>query len=424
MKKLKYKIYSLGCKVNQYDAGKLASGLSSAGFISSDSGADLAVIHSCAVTASAIAKSRQALRRARKENPGAKIILAGCWPRAYRQEAESFNGVDLVLAKAGIKEVLLAIEGLYAFYPAHRQEPLLGANSERGGRYFLKVQDGCQQFCSYCVIPYARGPLTSRPSLEVISEAKAAVLAGFSEIVLSGIHLGLYGVENVRPEGAEKGMSLCKLIEQLSRIEGLRRIRLSSIEVTEVSDALIGLMCKEGKLCRHLHIPLQSGCDKTLKAMKRPYTTSFFKKKLAKIRRLVADVAITTDVIVAFPGENDSDFNKTMSFISELGFCRLHVFPFSAHSLTPAASMSNQVNDQVKRLRALKMRALGDKLSKQYRQAFIGRDLEVVVESFNKGCFKGRTDNYLEIDFGRRDILSANKNKKNLIGETVGVIMK
>ena len=421
---MKYKVYPLGCKVNQYDAGKLSAGLSSAGLLAVDSGADLAVIHSCAVTASAISKSRQTVRKAKRDNPGAKIILAGCWPRVYRQEAESVGGVDLVLAKAESKEILLAVGELYGFNSGHHQEVSIGGNLERGGRYFLKVQDGCEQFCSYCVIPHARGPLTSRPSKEVVAEAKVAIAAGFSEIVLSGIHLGLYGVENMRPEGAEKDMDLCKLIVRLLSLKGLKGLRLSSIEATEVSDELIALMKENEKFCHHLHIPLQSGCDKTLKAMKRPYNTSFFQRKLDKIRRAVGDVAITTDVIVGFPGESDSDFKKTMDFISGAGLCRLHVFPFSAHPLTPAASMSDQVKEDVKKSRAGKLRALGDSLAKEYRQRFVGKIENVIVESVKAGVFTGRTGNYLDMEFRRSEILSSNKTKRDLVGEAVRVRME
>jgi len=422
--KMKYKVYPLGCKVNQYDAGKLSAGLSSAGLLAVDSGADLAVIYSCAVTASAISKSRQTVRKAKRDNPGAKIILAGCWPRVYRQEAESVGGVDLVLAKAESKEILLAVGELYGFNSGHHQEVSIGGNLERGGRYFLKVQDGCEQFCSYCVIPHARGPLTSRPSKEVVAEAKVAIAAGFSEIVLSGIHLGLYGVENMRPEGAEKDMDLCKLIVRLLSLKGLKGLRLSSIEATEVSDELIALMKENEKFCHHLHIPLQSGCDKTLKAMKRPYNTSFFQRKLDKIRRAVGDVAITTDVIVGFPGESDSDFKKTMDFISGAGLCRLHVFPFSAHPLTPAASMSDQVKEDVKKSRAGKLRALGDSLAKEYRQRFVGKIENVIVESVKAGVFTGRTGNYLDMEFRRSEILSSNKTKRDLVGEAVRVRME
>ncbi len=424
MKKAKFKVYALGCKVNQYDAGKLSSGLSSAGFQYVESDADFAIIYSCAVTGSAITKSRQAVRKAQKENPKAKIILSGCWPRTYRDEAESLEGVDLVLAKAGPKEVLMAARELYGFDFKDSRESCISQNSNRGGRYFIKVQDGCEQFCSYCVIPYARGPLTSRRSDEIMEEAKTAVAVGFPELVLSGIHLGLYGVEHVKKDDAESGMELYKLIEQLSSIDGLKRIRLSSIEITEVSDKLISLFKKNEKLCHHLHIPLQSGCDKVLKNMKRPYNTSFFEKRLKKIFKAVPDIAITTDVIVGFPGETDVDFSVTESFCSRVGFSRLHVFPFSAHPLTPAFSMSGAVKEEKKKERASKLRKLSSKLENQYRRKFVGREMEVLVESFSNKEFKGITSNYLEVSFPASSIISANKNKKNLIGQMVSIVIK
>jgi threonylcarbamoyladenosine tRNA methylthiotransferase MtaB len=421
MNKVKYKIYSLGCKVNQYDAGKIGGDLALLGFKEVDGAADLALVFSCAVTASAITKSRQMINKAKKENPKARIILSGCWPRTAKIDNGQVKNVDFVLPKAGLKEILLACS-----YSGDESACGLSIsqNQGRGGRYFLKIQDGCQQFCAYCVIPYARGPLQSRISDEVISEAKMVIASGFKEIVLSGIHLGLYGINNVEKAKEEKGMALYKIIEQLSRIDGLERIRLSSIEVTEINDKIIGLLKKNKKLCSHLHIPLQSGCDKILKLMRRPYTTKFFLDKIKKIRQAVPDIAITTDVIVGFPGETTTDFKKAVAFIKKVGFSRLHVFPFSAHDLAPASKMPNQVSDSVKKERVLLLRELSDELYKNFSAKFSGHRLSVVVEGTRNGLMLGKTEHFLEAAIKRGDIVSDNKNKKDLIGETVDIVWK
>jgi threonylcarbamoyladenosine tRNA methylthiotransferase MtaB len=410
--------------VNQYDSGSLGAGLSSSGFKQVKEDADLAVVHSCAVTSAAIAKSRQTINLARRENPRAKIVLAGCWPKVYRQGADRAKGVDLVLAKAGLPEILRVAQDLYGFKWQATDKGGLSHNQERGGRYFLKVQDGCEQFCSYCVIPYARGPLSSRPSGDVLAEAKAAVEMGFKEIVLSGIHLGLYGINNLDKEAEEKDMKLYKLIEQLENVDGLKKIRLSSIEVVDVSKEIVRLLAAGGKLCPHLHIPLQSGCDRTLKAMRRPYSTKTFAEKIKEIRRLVPNVCITTDVIVGFPGESDADFNRTFSFIEKMSFSRLHVFPFSSHPQTLAAKLPGHVDEGVKKARAAKLRALSDAAASSYRRRFFGQRLELVVEAVVDGRIKGKSGYYFDVWFSRDDILSANKDKRDLVGEIVEIEMK
>ncbi len=421
MKKVGYKIYSLGCKVNQYDAGKLGGDLSLSGFKEVKENAELVLVFSCAVTASAITKSRQMINKAKKENPCARIILSGCWPRTAKIKDGQVKNVDFVFPKASVKEILSAC----AFSGDDSScGSTISRNQGRGGRYFLKIQDGCQQFCSYCIIPYARGPLQSRVSVEVVDEAKLAVASGFKEIVLSGIHLGLYGVNNVDKDREEKGMSLYKIIEQLAEIDGLERIRLSSIEITEINDKIIKLLKTDKKLCAHLHIPLQAGCDKVLKAMKRPYTTKFFLDRTKKIRQAVPNISITTDVIVGFPGETDADFKKAVSFMKKVGFSKLHVFPFSAHDLAPASKMPSQVSDSVKKERVSVLRELSDELYKNFSAKFVGSRLSIVIEGVRNGLMLGKTEHFLEAAIKRNDIVSDNKEKKDLIGESVDIVWK
>ncbi|MDO8592767.1 MAG: MiaB/RimO family radical SAM methylthiotransferase [bacterium] len=457
MKNLKVKIYTLGCKVNQYDSGRLAAELESAGFVIAKKAADLAIINSCAVTKAAMTKSGRMIKLARKENPEAKVVLVGCWTRAGKDLGE-LAGVDLVLKTADVKKIVREI----ASSPDYRLLAMTENESKRlnlqfGGstsraRYFIKIQDGCEQFCAYCIVPYTRGKLKSRAEREVIDEIRQAA-AGYEEIVLSGIHLGMYGKDSttnnaqrvtlknldsrLRPprlrsgpprlgEAGETGGndknkmaarndSLASLIKKILKIPGLGRIRLSSIEITEVSDQLIKLMARSGKICRHLHLPLQSGCDKILKSMNRPYDTKYFKNKIARLKRAMPDMAITTDVIAGFPGETEKDFRETEKFIKQIKFSRLHVFPFSAHAQTPAAKMTGQVDKKTKIRRAEILRQLGVKLADEYRKKFRGRELDAVVERINGRKLIGKTEYYFDVE------AEIKQNKNNLIGKIVKV---
>ncbi|MDD4271408.1 MAG: MiaB/RimO family radical SAM methylthiotransferase [Patescibacteria group bacterium] len=420
-----YKIYTLGCKVNQYDSGKLAAELERGGFVAAKRNVNLAIVNSCAVTKTAIIKSGRMVARAKKENPKAKIALAGCWPKI---EKVNIKGVEVG------KKIL-------SFRPPSRNPDFEAANKTSGlswlrqisrsddevkpamtsgrSRYFIKIQDGCEQFCSYCIIPYTRGKLKSRGEKEIIAEIKQAVKNGYQEVVLSGIHLGLWGKDRLSLRGAlatkqspvnirvreiasllsvARNDSLAGLIKKIIKINGLGRVRLSSIEITEVTDELISLMAESNKICKHLHIPLQSGCDSVLKRMNRPYDTKYFKNKIEKIRRAMPDVAITTDVIVGFPGETEKDFRDTEKFIKQIKFSRLHVFPFSAHEKTPAAKMPNQIEEKTKKRRAKILRELGIKLEEDYKKKFKGRELEIVIEQIKQNKIIGKTEYYFDVE--------------------------
>ncbi len=407
---VKIKIYTLGCKVNQYDSGKLASSLAKAGFILAAKNADLAIINSCAVTKTAMIKSGRMIRLAKKENPKAKIVLAGCWPKAEKIK-NKIAGVDLImagtdvikfLAKFKIKKAVNLNNGL--------------ADQAEHSRYFIKIQDGCEQYCTYCIIPYARGKLKSRAESEVIAEIKQAVKAGYGEIVLSGIHLGLYGKDGKSQKSKVKS-NLVSILKKIIKIKKLGRVRLSSIEITEVTNELIELMAKSNKICPHLHIPLQSGSDKILKLMNRPYDIKYFKNNVKQIRRALPDMAITTDVIVGFPGETEKEFRDTEKFIKLIKFSRLHVFPFSAHAKTPAAKFTGQIKEKIKARRAEVLRQLGVKLAEDYRKKFKGRELELAIEQIKKDEFIGKSEYYFDVEISRKKI-----NNKNLkIGEIITV---
>ncbi len=392
-----YKIYSLGCKVNQYDSAKLAASFNKQGLKKMEDKADFAIIYTCSVTESAIKKNKRMIAKARKENPQAKIILAGCWPRAKEIKKEEF-GVDFVLSDNNSQLWNYIFSKDDGPIDINGQASLIAEQSR--ARYFIKVQDGCEQFCSYCIIPYTRGPLKSRPKEEIIREIKGAVQKGFREIVLSGIHLGLYGYNT--------DYKLVNLVADILKIKNLGRVRLSSIELNEVTDDLIDLMAGN-KLCQHLHIPLQSGCDKILHSMNRPYNTEQFRKKINQIRKIVPQIAITTDIIVGFPRETDEDFLITKKFIKKINFSRLHIFSFSAHKKTPAYSMPNQIEKKEIAKRAKILRKLSKKLEHGYQKKFKGKELEAVLENFNEKQAKLKTEYYFDViqtkyNFCKQDI--------------------
>lgn len=293
----KFYIKTLGCKVNQYDSNKLRMLLRRAGFIESQAGADLLILNTCAVTLSAISKDRQALKVLRAGSPRAKLVVMGCWPQTYKPALP----VDLVWGTGNLEQLAVTIKEKFNFSLVPNLES--GFASSDRSRYFLKVGDGCNQFCSYCIIPFARGRIKSRPIKELLAEITEAVSHGFKEIILSGIHLGRYG-EDFKGQG----VNLVALLESIIKIPGLGRVRLSSIEINELSDELINFIKNNNKICRHLHISLQSGSDKILGLMKRPYTADYFRKKVEAIKKLIPEMALSTDIIVGFPSETKKDF--------------------------------------------------------------------------------------------------------------------
>ncbi len=398
-----YKIYSLGCKVNQYDATKLEASFKKQGLKKTSDKADIAIVYSCSVTGKAVKKNKQMISKARKENRNAKIILAGCWPRVSDIKKKNF-GVDFIADSDDFSFLWNFI-----FNKNDNLIDITGQASlvteQARARYFIKVQDGCEQFCSYCIIPYARGPLQSRNKKEIITEIEGAIKKGFREIVLSGIHLGLYGYDS--------DYKLINLVSDILKIKDIGRVRLSSIELNEIGDDLIDLMINN-KLCKHLHIPLQSGCDKILNKMKRPYNTGHFKNRIKEIREKVLEIAITTDVIVGFPGENDEDFEITKKFVEKINFSRLHVFSFSAHKKTPAYSMPDQVEQGTIARRAKNLRLLNEKLESDYKNNFKGQKLEVVIEHPYKGKTRMKSEYYFDIisdkyGFGKDDVAKIKK---------------
>lgn len=403
----KVAITTLGCKVNQYESSSIAEIFRVRGYqvVDFKDRADVYVINTCTVTHMGDRKSRQLIRRAVKSNPGGLVVVAGCYSQVSPGEVLEIPGVDMVVGtaeKSGIVdrvEELRKGQKLNAVLERSRMrefEELPAVASTDRVRAFLKIQEGCDNFCSYCIVPYARGPLRSRDPEKVLEEAASMVRAGYREIVLTGIHTGAYGKDK------SAGINLAGLMRRMSGIKGLARIRLSSVEPMDITEELISLVALGPPFCPHLHIPLQSGDDKILAAMRRSYSTDHFRSLVVGIRNSVADVSVTTDVIVGFPGEDDESFLNTCKFIEELKFSGLHIFKYSPRKGTPAADFPGQVPPGVKEDRSNKLIALGKEMAGQFSSRYLGRDVEVLVEGDAEGMplmMQGHTANYLRVVF-------------------------
>lgn len=402
----KIAFYTLGCKVNQADTASMENLFLRSGhqLVSFDGEADVYIINTCVVTNTGQRKSRQTIHRAIRKNPNALIVVTGCYPQTAAEEVKAIAGVDMIIGNQDRAQIVQLVEERLA----HRQTDTLDAVHKLTAstafeemaagditdktRAFLKIQEGCNQFCTYCIIPYARGPLRSRSLESIRTETQRLISAGFKEIVLIGIHLGCYGKEN--PDGP----TLYDAVKTVLDVPGVQRLRLGSLESVEVEPRLLTLMQEDARFCRHLHLPLQSGCDKTLQAMHRPYTTAKFKTLLADIKTKVPDIAITTDVIVGFPGETEADFETTCKFAESCGFSKMHIFPFSARKGTPAEKFAGAVTEAVKKERADILGRIDETMHKAFLQAMVGQTAEVLFEQpAGEDYFEGLTGNYQRV---------------------------
>lgn len=381
---------SLGCKVSQYDGERIAGNLRQLGLIQVEDCPDIFILNGCSVTGRASQKVRQTLRAARRNWPGVKLVLAGCEARLIKQRHEEIPDVDWLLQDgelSSIKQMLAALGlDVFAELPSMARVPVTSRT-----RAFLKIQDGCNQFCAYCIVAHLRGEEWSRPVAEAVVEAQQLVAEGHRELVLTGIHLGHF-----RP-------SLLTLLSELDKIDGLERIRLSSIESVEVTDALIDWVASSPKACRHFHLPLQSGCDKILKAMRRPYNTDAFRNVVRKIRDRMPMAAVTTDLIVGFPGETENDFAETISFLEEIAFSRLHIFRFSPRDGTPAAIMADQIDNSTKAARSDRVEKVWKAGAATFHAGFIGREVEILWETLEDGYLCGFSREYIPCRIGLQD---------------------
>ena len=412
---MKVAIATLGCKVNQYESAGILEALEGRGFdiVTFDQPADYYVINTCTVTGRSDVQSRQLIRRAARTNPRAQIIVTGCYAKLAADDLRKMPGVALVTdQKAMIPEAIAAakqLEGIVLPDATHSSPDLSSLKPVRFDghiRAFLKIQDGCNSRCRYCIVPFARGPSRSIPEREVLNRIDELSRAGFREIVLTGIHLGAYGADLTPPT------DLLTIVKAVSDHRAVERLRLSSIEPMEITDSLIALFEHSKILCRHLHIPLQSGDDGILNRMGRPYDSAFFTHLLKKIRRAVPDLAVGLDVMVGFPGEDEQAFNRTIQFIMDSPVAYLHVFPYSERPGTEAAAMSGKISDADKKDRAERMRNIGKRKRTAFAQRFIGEKMAVLVEGKSDrgtGLWKGFSGNYIPVILEDGDVTLVNQ---------------
>lgn len=411
--------HTLGCKVNSYDTEAIWHLFREKGYaqVDFDDQADVYIINTCTVTNTGDKKSRQMIRRAIRKNQDATIVVTGCYAQVAPDEILEIPGVDLVIGTQGREQIIEYVERAQ-----QEKSPFKIVSSVRKQREFeeldvfdftdrtrasLKIQEGCNNFCTFCIIPYSRGFIRSRQPENVIRQARKLVEAGYYEIVLTGIHTGGYGDDL-------NDYTLADLLVELeAKVPELRRIRISSIEASELDAKMIKVLTESKKVVRHLHIPLQSGSNRVLQRMNRKYTTEEFAASLADVRKALPDLAITSDVIVGFPGETEEEFVETYEFIRDQNFADLHVFPYSPRNFTPAAKYKDQVPEREKEARVNRLIQLANSLQVKYSAKFIGQVLEVIPEERNEqGLLIGFTDNYIKVEFDGGD---------ELLGEVVAV---
>ena len=412
-----YTTISLGCKVNAYEISALTSRLIELGYHEDNVAPDVAIINTCSVTSTADQKSRQHIRKLINNYPNAIIVVMGCYSQGQHEFIKKEIKPHIICGTNNRDKIISAIKE----YESSHQPIDLTEDSPRSFKYeelgltthfenvraYLKIQDGCDNFCSYCLIPYRRGKARDRDKDSVLSEAKYIVNQGYKEIVLTGIHVGGFG------KGQEYNFS--SLVKDILDNKDLYRLRISSIEESEIDSKLIELINTRKNLATHFHIPLQSGSDTVLKRMNRKYDCEQFLSKINLIKKACPNVTLTTDVIVGFPGESEEEFNETYNFIKKCGFHMLHVFPFSSREGTLASKMKDQIDPKIKKSRALKLIELSNELWDKYTAQFVGQEVEVLVEQYQNGYNIGHTSNYLEVKI---------PSEHSLVGEVVKTIYK
>ena len=398
--------HTLGCKVNHYETEAIWQLFKAQGYerVEYENIADVYVINTCTVTNTGDKKSRQVIRRAVRKNPDAVIAVTGCYAQTSPAEIMAIPGVDIVVGTQDRVKMLDYIEQF-----KNERQPINAVGNIMKSRVYeeldvpaftdrhrasLKIQEGCNNFCTFCIIPWARGLMRSRDPKEVLHQAQQLVDAGYKEIVLTGIHTGGYGEDM-------KDYNLAMLLRELEeKVVGLKRIRISSIEASQITDEVIEVLANSKIVVPHLHIPIQSGSDTVLKRMRRKYTMEFFADRLVKLKKALPGLAVTSDVIVGFPGETEEEFMETYNFIKEHKFSELHVFPYSKRTGTPAARMDGQIDEEVKNERVHRLIELSDQLAKEYASQYEGEVLEVIPEErLENGLYEGYTANYLRVQF-------------------------
>ena len=406
--------YTLGCKVNQYETNAMEQQFIKNNYkiVENTQKADIYVINTFTVTNMAERKSRQMLRRVKEINPSAVLVVCGCYAQVAKNELEQIPEIDIILGINEKNEIVQIVENYMekmAEQDKRSQEAEIDDVSKQKefldfgdvtytekNRAVVKVQDGCNMFCSYCIIPYARGRIRSRKIESVVSEIEKIAKEGIKEVVITGIHVASYG-KDFDNENTSKKIRLIDLLEAINKIDGIDRIRLSSLEPTIVDEKFATRLSKLDKICDHFHLSLQSGCDETLKRMNRKYTTQIYRDAVATLRKYYPEASFTTDVIVGFPSETDEEFAKTYEFLKEIDFYRLHVFKYSPRRGTVAEKMPNQIDGNKKEERSNKLIELSNSMENKHNQSYIGKTVKVLFEEFEDGFFKGHTTNYMMV---------------------------
>lgn len=394
---MKFNIVTFGCKVNQYESNMMKERMLSSNFfyVENISEANIIVVNTCSVTNVADKKCLKMIRRIKREYPNSILVVAGCSSQNKQEIYENLD-IDILIGNKDkskidilLKEYIKTHKKYVKFYNDRKLdfEDMLISDYNHI-RAFIKIEDGCDNFCSYCIIPYVRGSVRSKKFETVIKEAKLLTQKGHKEIVLTGIHTGHY---------MNNDYDLTDLINELSKIEDLLRIRISSIEITELNDKFLNMLSTNKKVCDHLHIPLQAGSDEILKKMNRKYDLKYYEEKIKKIRMIRPDISITTDIIVGFPYETDKLFNETLEFSRKMNFSKIHVFPYSIRLGTSAANMPNQVDESIKKERVKKLMDLSETMEKEYYNKFVGKELDILVEECDNNVSIGHSSNYLMI---------------------------
>ena len=407
---------TLGCKVNQYETNAMAQKFLEKGYQiieeitpeNEDIKPDICIINTCTVTNMSDRKSRQMLRRMKEKNPETIVVAVGCYAQVAKEELAKIPEIDLVLGNNEKVEVVKHVEEYInnninnvelddVMYSKEFSDFGNVTYTEKN-RAVIKIQDGCDRFCSYCIIPYARGRVRSRKPESIISEITQIASKGIKEVVITGIHIASYGKDfAMSKDNKLANYRLIDLLEEINEIQGIQRIRLGSIEPLLITEEFVERLKKLEKICHHFHLSLQSGCDETLKRMNRRYTTEQFKEIVRLLRNAYSDVNLTTDIIVGFPGETDEEFNKTYQFLKEIKFYKMHVFKYSPRKGTKAAVMLNQINGDIKEERIKKLIELSDRNEIEYNNSYIGKNVEVLFEEEKDGMYKGHTQNYIMV---------------------------
>ena len=414
---MKVAVYTLGCKVNTYESEYAIKEFIKRGYEItnfSDETADIYLINTCTVTNTSDQKSRKMIRQARKKNPKAIVAAMGCFTQIRDNDNAIMDFVDVVIGNTDKSKIVDLIEEAIRTKKKKLNikdvtntsfDDMEISSFNTRTRALVKIEDGCENFCSYCIIPYVRGKVRSKKPEKVLEEVKLLVKNGYKEIVLTGIHTGHYGADLDNYDFSD-------LLTELEKIDGLERIRISSIEIVELNDKFLEVLKKSKKIVNHMHIPLQAGSNHVLKLMNRRYDKAFYLERIKKIKMIRPDIAITTDIIVGFPNETEEDFEETLEFVKEVDFAGGHAFPFSSRNGTPAAKMSGQLTKEEKHNRCKRLIALFDIQAETYYKKHIGKETFVIPETYNDGTLTGHTDNYLKILF---------KGCKELIGKEVKV---